>query len=64
MKHPVRKRHPLHHRGELSPLRHQPKEYLTDVRTRLPGMLDKDAIRLTPANWFKARNGKPQRIAA
>ena len=36
-----------------------PKEYLTDVLTRLPGMLAKDAITLTPANWLKARSGKP-----
>lgn len=41
-----------------------PKEYLTDVLTRLPGMLAKDAITLTPANWLKARNGKPERRAA
>ena len=41
-----------------------PKEYLTDVLTRLPAMLAKDAITLTPANWLKARNGKTVRIAA
>ena len=41
-----------------------PKEYLTDVLTRLPAMLAKDAITLTPANWLKARNGKTERIAA
>jgi transposase len=41
-----------------------PKEYLTDVLTRLPGMLAKDAITLTPANWLKARSGKPTRMAA
>jgi transposase len=41
-----------------------PKEYLTDVLTRLPGMLAKDVIRLTPANWLKARSGKPERMAA
>jgi transposase len=41
-----------------------PKEYLTDVLTRLPGMQAKDAITLTPANWLKARSGKPERIAA
>ena len=34
------------------------KEYLTDVLTRLPSMLAKDANTLTPANWLKARNGK------
>jgi transposase len=41
-----------------------PKEYLTDVLTRLPGMLAKDAITLTPANWLKARNWKEVRMAA
>jgi transposase len=41
-----------------------PKEYLTDVLTRLPGMLAKDAIILTPANWLKARSGKEVRKAA
>jgi hypothetical protein len=40
------------------------REYLEDVLTRLPGMLAKDAIRLTPANWLKARSGKPERMAA
>jgi hypothetical protein len=30
-----------------------PKEYLTDVLTRLPGMLAKKAITQTPANWLK-----------
>ena len=37
------------------------KEYLTDVLTRLPAMLAKDAITLTPANWLRARSGKPVR---
>ena len=41
-----------------------PKEYLTDVLTRLPGTLAKDAITLTPANWLKARSGKPVRKVA
>jgi transposase len=41
-----------------------PKEYLTDVLTRLPGMLAQDAITLTPANWLKARSGKPEGMAA
>jgi transposase len=41
-----------------------PKEYLTDVLTRLPAMLAKDAVTLTPANWLKARSGKPVRMAA
>jgi hypothetical protein len=41
-----------------------PKEYLTDVLTRLPGILAKDAKILTPANWLKARSGKPERMAA
>jgi hypothetical protein len=41
-----------------------PERYLTDVLTRLPGMVAKDAVTLTPANWLKARNGKPGRMAA
>jgi hypothetical protein len=41
-----------------------PKEYLTDVLTRLPGMLAKKAITLTPANWFRARRCKPVRMVA
>lgn len=41
-----------------------PKEYLTDVLTRLPGMLASEATSLTPANWLKARSGKPGRMAA
>ena len=39
-----------------------PKQYLTDVLTRLPGMLAKDAHTLTSANWLKSRNGKPERM--
>jgi hypothetical protein len=31
------------------------REYLTEVFTRLPGMLAKDAASLTPANWLAAR---------
>ena len=41
-----------------------PKEYLSDVLTRLPGMLAKDASPLIPANWLKARSGKQERMAA
>jgi hypothetical protein len=41
-----------------------PKEYLIDVLTRLPGILAKDAIALTPANWLNARNGKAARKIA
>jgi hypothetical protein len=41
-----------------------PKGYLTDVLTRLPGMVAKEAVTLTPANWLKARNSKPGRMAA
>jgi hypothetical protein len=41
-----------------------PKEYLTDVLTRLPSMLAKDASKLTPANWQKARSGKKDYKAA
>jgi hypothetical protein len=29
-----------------------------------PGMLAKEAIVLTPANWLKARSGKPVRMVA
>lgn len=36
-----------------------PKEYLTDVLTRLPSMLAKDAAELTPAQWQKERSRKP-----
>jgi len=41
-----------------------PKEYLTDVLTRLPAMLASEAITLTSANWLKARSGKPERMVA
>ena len=41
-----------------------PKQYLTDVLTRLPGMLAKDAHTLTPANWLKSRNGKLECMVA
>lgn len=41
-----------------------PKEYLTDVLTRLPAMLAKDAACLTPANWLQARSGKATQMAA
>ena len=33
-----------------------PKEYLTDVLTRPPGMLARDASTLTSVNWLKAGN--------
>ena len=41
-----------------------PKEYLTDVLTRLPAMLASEATTLTPANWHKARSGKTVRRVA
>ena len=41
-----------------------PKEYLTDVLTRLPAMKASDAASLTPANWLRARSGKSVRLAA
>jgi len=41
-----------------------PKEYLTDVLTRLPGMLASEAASLTPANWLQARSGKAVRKVA
>jgi transposase len=40
------------------------REYLEDVLTRLPGMMASDAVDLTPANWLRARHGKPLRKAA
>lgn len=40
------------------------REYLEDVLTRLPGMMAIDAVDLTPANWLRARHGKPLRKAA
>lgn len=40
------------------------REYLEDVLTRLPGMMASDAVDLTPANWLRARQGKPLRKAA
>jgi hypothetical protein len=52
------------HRGKRRRLGINPKEYLTDVLTRLPGMLAQDAITLTPANWLKARSGKSFRRVA
>jgi len=32
------------------------KEYLTDVLTRLPGMLASEAASLAPPNWLQARS--------
>jgi hypothetical protein len=40
------------------------REYLEDVLTRLPGMKASEAVDLTPANWLRARQGKPARKAA
>lgn len=40
------------------------REYLEDVLTRLPGMKASEAVNLTPANWLRARQGKPLRKAA
>jgi transposase len=40
------------------------REYLEDVLTRLPSMKDSEAVTLTPANWLRARQGKPVRKAA
>jgi transposase len=45
-------------------LRINPKEYLTDVLTRLSDMQASNAVTLTPANWLKARNSKTaQKVA-
>ena len=41
-----------------------PKEYLTDVLTRLPAMKASEAASLIPANWLKARSGKTVRMVA
>jgi hypothetical protein len=35
------------------------REYLEDVLTRLPCMKESEAVTLTPANWLRARQGKP-----
>lgn len=40
------------------------REYLEDVLTRLPGMMASEAVNLTPANWLRARQGKPVPKAA
>jgi hypothetical protein len=40
------------------------RAYLEDVLTRLPGMKASEAVNLTPANWLRARQGKPLRKAA
>lgn len=40
------------------------REYLEDVLTRPPGMKASEAVHLTPANWLRARQGKPARKAA
>jgi len=38
-----------------------PREYLVDVLTRLPGMLASEAAALTPAAWQAARQKKVMR---
>ena len=35
-----------------------PNQHLGHSAARLPGMLAKEAITLTPANWLKARSAK------
>jgi transposase len=40
------------------------REYLQDVLTRLPGMKESEVVALIPANWLRARQGKPLRSAA
>jgi transposase len=40
------------------------REYLEDVLTRLPAMKESEVVALTPANWLRARQGKPLRKAA
>jgi transposase len=39
------------------------REYLEDVLTKLPGMMASEVFTLTPANWHRARLGKPLRKA-
>lgn len=39
-------------------------EYLEHALTRLPAMMATEAVKLTPANWLRARQGKQVRIAA
>jgi transposase len=34
------------------------REYLEDVLTRLPAMMEREVVTLTPANWLRARQGK------
>ncbi|MCW1923137.1 IS66 family transposase [Luteolibacter arcticus] len=34
------------------------REYLEDVLTRLPAMMESEVVTLTPANWLRARQGK------
>jgi transposase len=41
-----------------------PRDYFEDVLTRLPGMMQREVVSLTPANWLKARSGKSQNQAA
>ena len=41
-----------------------PRAYLEDLLTRLPGMTNHDAVKLTPANWARARQGKSRQQAA
>ena len=40
------------------------REYLEEVLTRLPGMKESEVAALIPANWLRARQGKPVRKAA
>jgi transposase len=40
------------------------REYLEYVLTRLPGMKESEVVTLIPANWLRARQGKPLRKAA
>lgn len=37
-----------------------PQEYLHDVLSRLPGMMNHETAELTPANWLAARSSKGQ----
>ncbi|QUE52989.1 transposase domain-containing protein [Luteolibacter ambystomatis] len=41
-----------------------PKDYLTDVLTRLPGMQNHEVAALTPSNWLKTQRTVATRRAA
>lgn len=54
--------HPTHPR--IYRWRYGPRLHLEDVLTRLPSMMESEATTLIPANWLRARQGKPLLSAA